>query len=57
MVWNSGFDLIEKLAELLGTMASVALADDPAGCDIEDGKQRGAAATLVVVITGAPGWP
>ena len=37
IVWNSGFDLIEKLAELIGAMASV---DDPAGCDVESGKQR-----------------
>src|ERR1700693_3389046 len=38
IVWNSGFDLIEKLAKLLGTMASIALADDPSGCDVESGK-------------------
>ena len=50
-VWNSGFDLIEKLAELLGTMASIALADDPAGCDVESSKQRGDAVTLLVVTT------
>ena len=40
-VWNSGFDLIEKLAELYGAMASIALAYDPAGGDVEGGKQRG----------------
>src|SRR6202167_6762948 len=51
IVWNSGFDLVEKFAELLGAMASVALSDDPAGCDIEGGKQRGDAVTLVVVTT------
>src|SRR3954447_6199622 len=51
IVWNSGFDLIEKLAKLLGAMASIALADDPAGCDVEGGKQRGDAVTLVVVTT------
>ena len=51
IVWNSGFDLIEKLAELLGAMASIAFADDPAGCDVEGGKQRGDAVTLVVVTT------
>src|ERR1700722_107469 len=49
--WNSGFDLIEKLAELPGAMASIALADNPAGCDVESGKQRGDAVTLVVVTT------
>jgi hypothetical protein len=54
IVWNSGFDLVEKLAELLGAMASAALADDPAGCDVEGGKQRGDAVTLVVVITARP---
>src|SRR5471030_1349357 len=51
IVWNSGFDLIEKLAELLSAMASIALADDPAGCDVEGSKQRGDAVTLVVVTT------
>ena len=30
-------------------MASIALADDPAGCDVEGGKQRGDAMALVVV--------
>jgi hypothetical protein len=40
IVGNSGFDLIEKLAELCGAMASIALADDPAGCDVEGGEQR-----------------
>src|SRR5258708_573152 len=37
---NSGFDLIEKFAELSGAMASVAFANDPAGCDVEGGGQR-----------------
>jgi len=48
-VGNSGFDLIEKLAELYGAMALVALSDDPAGCDVEGGKQRCGAVALVVV--------
>ena len=51
LFWNSGFDLIEKLAELCGAMAAVALADDPAGCDVEGGKQRGDAVAFVVVTT------
>src|SRR6266446_9703209 len=51
IVWNSGFDLIEKLAEFCGAMASIALADDPAGCDVEGGKQRCGAMALVVVTT------
>jgi hypothetical protein len=51
IVWNSGFDLIEKLAERLSAMASIAYADDPADCDVEGGKQRGDAVTLVVVTT------
>src|ERR1035437_9139704 len=51
IVWNSGFDLIEKLAELYGAMASIALADDPAGCDVQGGKQRGDAVAFVVVTT------
>jgi hypothetical protein len=51
IVRNSGFDLIEKLAELIGAMASIALADDPAGCDVEGGKQRGDAVAFVVVTT------
>src|SRR5260370_17066008 len=50
-VWNSGFDLIEKLAELFGAMAPVTLADDPAGCDVEGGKQRCDTVALVVVTT------
>ena len=51
IVWNSGFDLIEKLAELFGAMAPITLADDPAGCDVEGGKQRCGAVALVVVTT------
>jgi hypothetical protein len=51
LIWNSGFDLIEKLADLCGAMAAVALADDPAGCDFEGGKQRGDAVAFVVVTT------
>src|SRR3979490_139224 len=50
-VWNSGFDLVEKLAEFFSAMASIAFADDPAGCDVEGGKQRCGAMTLVVVTT------
>ena len=50
-VWNSGFDLIEKLTELFGAMAPVTLADDPAGCDVQGGKQRCGAMALVVVTT------
>ena len=45
-------------------MASIALADDPAGCDVEGGKQRCGAMALVVVTTarrlagriGSIGW-
>ena len=48
-VGNSGFDLIEKLAELFGAMAFIALAYDPASCDVEGGKQRCGAMTLLVV--------
>jgi hypothetical protein len=44
---NSGFDLIEKLAELLGAMTSITLADDPADCDVEGGKQRCGAMALL----------
>jgi hypothetical protein len=44
----------EKLVELLGAMASVALADDPAGCDVEGGKQRGDACSRDY---GAPADP
>src|SRR5260370_39619447 len=50
-VGNSGFDLIEKLTELFGAMAPVTLADDPAGCDVQGGKQRCGAMALVVVTT------
>src|SRR5260370_2215119 len=53
-VWNSGFDLIEKLAELFGAMAPVTLADDPAGCDVEGGKQRCDTLPLVLVTTARP---
>src|ERR1700722_1763983 len=50
-VGYGGFDLIEKFAELFGAMAPVTLADDSAGCDVEGGKQRCGAMTLVVVTT------
>lgn len=50
-IWNGGFDLIEKLAELFGAMAPVTLANDPAGCDVQGGKQRCGAMALVVVTT------
>src|SRR5260370_38117163 len=53
-VWNSGFDLIEKLTELFGAMAPVTLADDPAGCDVQGGKPRCGAMALVVVTTARP---
>ena len=51
IVCNSGFDLIEKLAELLGAMASIALSDDPSGCDVESSKQRCGAVALVIETT------
>src|SRR5258708_22712052 len=41
--WHCRLDLVQELAELSGTMAPVALADDLAGCDVEGGKQRGRA--------------
>src|SRR5258708_35911750 len=49
IVRDGGFDLIEKLAELCGAMASIALADDPAGCDVEGRKERCGAMPRVIV--------
>ena len=49
IVRNSGFDLIEKLAELGGAMASIALADDASDCDVEGGEQRCGAMALIIV--------
>src|SRR5579871_1405021 len=47
--WHGGLDLVEKLAELGGTVASVALADDPSGRNIEGGEQRCGAVPFVVM--------
>ena len=54
IVGNSGFDLIERLAELRGAMAPIALADDPAGCDVEGGEERSVAMARVIV--AASSW-
>ncbi|MGY4624477.1 hypothetical protein ACVWY3_002233 [Bradyrhizobium sp. USDA 4486] len=35
-----GLDLVEELAELGGSVASVAFADDPSGRNVESGEQR-----------------
>src|SRR6202163_441067 len=42
-------DLVEELAELDGAVAPVAFSDHSAGGNVEGGKQRGGAVTLVVV--------
>jgi hypothetical protein len=49
IVGDIGLDLIEELAELGGAMTAIAFADDAAGGDVEGGKQRDDAMTLVVV--------
>ena len=46
---HGSLDLVEELAELGSTVASIALADDPPCWDVEGGKQRGDAIALVVV--------
>ena len=46
---NAAVDLLQEVEELPGPVAPVAFADDEAGGDIEGGKQRGRAVTLVVV--------
>src|ERR1700754_4080221 len=46
---HGGLDLVEELAELGSTVASVALADDSSGCNVESGEQRCSAVPLVVV--------
>ena len=38
--WHGGLDLVEELAELGGSVASIALADDPSGRNVEGGEQR-----------------
>ncbi len=47
--WNGGIDLLQEIQELDGTMASITLAQDVAGGDIECGEQAGNAVPLVVV--------
>jgi len=44
---HGGLDLVEELAELGGTAASIALADDPSGRNVEGGEQRCGAAPFV----------
>src|ERR1700686_4957396 len=46
---HGGLDLVEELAELDGAVAPVAFSDHSAGGNVEGGKQRGGAVTLVVV--------
>jgi len=43
------FDLVEKFAELLRTMANHAFADDGPGLNIECGKQGSCAVSRVIV--------
>src|SRR5665213_1023708 len=51
LVSNVRLDGVQELQELAAAMAPMQLADDFAGCDIERGKQRGRAVTLIVVRT------
>lgn len=46
---HSGLDLVQELAELGGTVPSVALADNPSGRNVEGGEQRGGAVSFVIV--------
>ena len=46
---HGGFDLIEEAAELGGAVAAIAVADDPAGGNVEGGEQRGRAMAFVVM--------
>jgi len=52
--WHGGLDLVEELAELGGTVASVALADDPSGRNVEGGEQRCGAMPFVVISVPRP---
>ena len=36
--WDGGLNLVEELAELGSTVASLALADDPSGRNVEGGE-------------------
>ena len=46
---DAAVDLFEEVEELPRPVATIALADDEAGGDIESGKERGGAVALVVV--------
>jgi hypothetical protein len=46
---HGGLDLVEELTELGSTVASIALADDPSGRNIEGGEQRCGAVPRVVM--------
>lgn len=48
-VGDIAVDHLEKVEELPGTVAPVALADHGAGGDVERGEQRGGAVTFVIV--------
>ncbi len=47
--WNGSIDPLQEIQELDGTMASIALAQDVAGGDIECSEKAGNAMPLVVV--------
>src|SRR5580658_3675776 len=47
--WNRRIDPFEKIQELDGTMAPVALSQDVAGGDVERGEQAGDTMSCVVV--------
>src|SRR5215467_9124155 len=51
---HGGLDFVEEFAELGGTVASIAPADDPSGCDVESGEQRSGAVPFVVM--ASPSW-
>jgi hypothetical protein len=46
---HGSFDLVEELAELSSTVASIALADDPSARNVEGGEQRCGAMPRVVM--------
>src|SRR3984893_13947734 len=52
LAWHCGLDLIQELAELGGAMATVALADNLAGGEVEGSEQRGR--SMADIVMAAP---
>ncbi len=50
---HSGLDLVQELAELCGTVPSVALANNPSGRNVEGGEQRCGAVPFAVMASSS----